>query len=130
MMNFNISKEKIVNLFLRIIQLSIQLITGFWVARNGEGSKCDYTIPNIISYISYGLGVLNLASLVALQYGRRFPKLLFFLVLVFDGLAAIGVIVVEARKGSSQCASVTVFQEFSIIESGNALIIVAGIVAL
>jgi hypothetical protein len=35
-MDFHVSKEKTVNLFLRIIQLSLQLISGYWTTRYGD----------------------------------------------------------------------------------------------
>jgi hypothetical protein len=104
------SKNKITNLFLRIIQLSIQLISGFWATKYQIILQCDYTISNIISYISYGLACLNVGALIAMKFGKRFPKILFFLVLSLDFMAAVAIIVVEATKGNLQCVAAKVYQ--------------------
>lgn len=113
--DINEPKSKAFNVFLRMFQLGCQLIIAYWALKSDGVSACDFNIPNITSYIAYGLAAFNLVSLIAIRCSDGFPRCLFFVVFILDVLAALAIIIINAVNGYKGCASDKIFYQFSII---------------
>ena len=122
--DINEPKSKAFNMFLRMFQLGCQLIITYWALKSDGISTCDFNIPNITSYIAYGLAAINLLSLIAIRCSNGFPRCLFFGVLILDILTAIAIIIINAVNGFKGCASDKIFYHFSIIETAITLVLV------
>jgi hypothetical protein len=84
-----------------MLQMSLQLILGYWASKFKEISGCSYYISDIISYVAYGLAGLNFIALIIMRCSNKFSRGLFFSVFIIDLLIAVAIIVVQAIKGHS-----------------------------
>jgi hypothetical protein len=122
--DINEPKSKAFNVFLRMFQLGCQLIIAYWALKSDGTSACDFTYPNITSYIAYALAGINLLSVIYIRCSHGFPRCMFFVVFVIDILMAIAIIALNAINGYKGCASDKIFYHFSIIQTAMALVIV------
>jgi hypothetical protein len=113
--DLNEPKSRAFNIFLRMFQLSLQLILGYWATHFRNSSKCYYNISDIVSYIAYALAAINFFALLINQCSKKFSRGLFWTVYILDLLIAAAIIAVQIILGHSECASANVFQMFSII---------------
>jgi len=121
--DINEPKSKAFNIFLRMLQLSLQLISGYWASRHQGVGACEYSVPALTSYVAYGLAGLNLVALFSIRCSKKFPKILFFIIFILDFLIALAIIALQFFKGISGCATTKVYQEFSLIEALATIII-------
>lgn len=93
-----------------MFQLGCQVILGYWASKHeGTYEQCDYTIPNIISYIAYGLAFLNLLLFVGAKCSKNFPRILFYVFFLLDLAAAATIIALQFTRGQQTCAAGKVF---------------------
>lgn len=121
--DINEPKSKAFNVFLRMFQLGCQLIIAYWTLKSDGIQGCEFTIPNITSYIAYALAAINLISVIGIRCSNKFPRCFFFVTFILDLIMIITVIAINAAKGYDPCAAGKVFYHFSIIESGIAIVI-------
>jgi hypothetical protein len=99
--DINEPKSRAFNIFLRMFQLGLQLILGYWASRFNNLSGCSYSTSDIISYVAYALTTLNLIALLINQCSSKFSRGLFFTVYLLDIVIAIGIIAMQAIVGHS-----------------------------
>lgn len=121
--DINEPKSKAFNILLRMLQLSLQLISGYWASKHEFAPGCDYTIPNIISYVAYVLAALNFVAVIVTRCAKKFPRALFFVVFAIDFLIALAIIIVLAIKSNYNCAAAKIYQQFSLIEAAIAIVV-------
>ena len=98
--DINEPKSTSFNVFLRMFQLGLQVILGYWASKHEDTyTSCDYYIPNIISYIAYGLAGLNFISLITIRCSNKFPRCFSFLIFFLDLCMAATIIVLQIVKG-------------------------------
>lgn len=121
--DFNQPKNRAFNIFIRVFQLSIQLIAGYWASKHQFVEGCNNNIPNITSYLAYVLAALNLTALIAIRFSKKFPRFLFISVYIIDFAITLAIIIVQAVRSRSQCAAAKVYELFSMIESITAIVV-------
>ena len=102
-------------MFLRMLQLGLQLILAYWALRSEGINGCDFDTANLTSYLAYALAGINLIAVVIIRCTMGFPRALFFAVFIIDLLLALGIIAINAIKGFSSCAASKTFYHFAII---------------
>lgn len=93
-----------------MFQLGLQVILGYWASKHENTyQSCDYTIPNIISYIAYALAGLNFIALIGVRCSSKFPRCFFFIIFFLDLCMAATFIALQVVKGQHKCAAGKVF---------------------
>lgn len=128
--DINEPKSKAFNIFLRMFQLGGQLTLAYWASRYEGISGCDYSTPDIVSYLAYALVALNLVSLIFVRCNSKFPRGYFFLVFGLDLLLVVGIALLQLIRNPTNCASNRLYYQFTVIECVIAIVLAVVILVM